>query len=171
MEHFQIILVTKEGEPDSIPLSTNINLNCIKRMMYFSMDFGELIINGLCDTGALSSAFPEMDLWHPGKSKMLQEIRRKQYYPSLRNTSEMVEGCQRCAKNKGVPNATITPELLILPEWDLGHEVSMQIDVLPNLPPNGAYENVLTAIDVFSRISFAYSHTKCVSNKRGESNN
>ena len=31
-------------------------------MLYFSMDFGELTINGLIDTGALSSAIPEMDL-------------------------------------------------------------------------------------------------------------
>ena len=35
----------------------------------------------------------------------------------------------------------------------------MQIDLLPNLPPSGGYENVLTAIDVFSRYLFAYPHT------------
>ena len=35
----------------------------------------------------------------------------------------------------------------------------MQIDLLPNLPPSGGYENVLTAIDVFSRYSFAYPLT------------
>ena len=35
----------------------------------------------------------------------------------------------------------------------------MQIDLLPNLPPNGGYENVLTAIDVFSRYLFAYPLT------------
>ena len=32
----------------------------------------------------------------------------------------------------------------------------MQIDLLPNLPPSGGYEHVLTAIDVFSRYLFAY---------------
>ena len=36
-------------------------------------------------------------------------------------------------------------------DWDLGPEDAMQIDLLPNLPPSGGYENVLTAIDVFSR--------------------
>ena len=35
----------------------------------------------------------------------------------------------------------------------------MQIDLLPNLPPSGGYENVLTAIDVLSRYLFAYPLT------------
>ena len=61
-KQFQNILITKEGEPDCIPLSTSINLKCKKRKLYFPMDFGELTIDGLIDTGALSSAIPEMDL-------------------------------------------------------------------------------------------------------------
>ena len=32
----------------------------------------------------------------------------------------------------------------------------MQIDLLPNLPPSGGYENIITAMDVFSRYLFAY---------------
>ena len=32
----------------------------------------------------------------------------------------------------------------------------MQIDLLPGLPPSGGYENIITAIDVFSRYAFAY---------------
>ena len=59
---FQNVLITRDGEPDCIPLSTNINLKCKKRMLYFPMDFGEMTIDGLIDTGALSSAIPEMDL-------------------------------------------------------------------------------------------------------------
>ena len=59
---FQVVLITKDGEPDCVPLSTNINLKCKKRMLCFPMDFGELTIDGLIDTGALSSAIPEMDL-------------------------------------------------------------------------------------------------------------
>ena len=43
-KQFQNILITKDGEPDCIPLSTNINLKCKKRMLYFPMDFGELTI-------------------------------------------------------------------------------------------------------------------------------
>ena len=61
-KQFQNVLITRDGEPDCIPLSTNINLKCKKRMLYFPMDFGELTIDGLIDTGALSSAIPEIDL-------------------------------------------------------------------------------------------------------------
>ena len=89
---------------------------------------------------------------HPGISKMLQELRQRYYYLSMaKHVKKWVEGCEQCARDKRVPNATITPELLNLPEWDLGPEDAMQIDLLPNLPPSGGYENVLTAIDVFSR--------------------
>ena len=49
-----------------------------------------------------------------------------------------------------------TPELLNLPEWDLGPEDALQIDILPNLPPSGGYEKIITALYVFSRYLFAY---------------
>ena len=75
------------------------------------------------------------------------------------HVKKWVEGYEQCAKDKRVPNATITPELFNLPEWDLGPEDALQIDLLPNLPPNGGYENVLTAMEVFSRYPFAYSLT------------
>ena len=61
-KQFQNVFITKDGEPDCIPLSTDITLKCKKRMLYFPMDFGEQTIDGLIDTGALSSAIPEMDL-------------------------------------------------------------------------------------------------------------
>ena len=32
----------------------------------------------------------------------------------------------------------------------------MQVNLLPELPPSGGYENIITAIDVFSRYAFAY---------------
>ena len=92
---------------------------------------------------------------------MLQKIRQRYHYPSVgKHVKKWVEGCEQWAKDKQVPNATITLELLNLPEWDLGHEDAMQIDLLPNLPPSGGYENVLTAFnDVFSRYLFAYPLT------------
>ena len=71
----------------------------------------------------------------------------------------MVQGCEICIKDKRIANASITPELLKLPEWDLGPEDALQIDLLPNLPPSGGYENIITALDVFSRYFFAYPVT------------
>ena len=94
---------------------------------------------------------------HPGFSKMLQEIRQKYYYTgTAKHVKKWVEECEICAKDKRVPNTVITPELLSLPEWDLGPEVAMQIHLLPNLPASGGYQTVMTAIDVFSRYLFAY---------------
>ena len=94
---------------------------------------------------------------HHGISKTLQEIRQKYYYPGIaKHVNKWVEGCETCARDKRVPNNTITPELLNLPEWDLGPEDAMQIDLLPNLPTSGGYQTVMTAIDVFSRYLFAY---------------
>ena len=46
-----------------------------------------------------------------------------------------------------------------MPEWDLGPEDALQINLLPNLPPSGGYENIITALDVFSRYLFAYPVT------------
>ena len=66
-KQFQNVFFTKDSDANCIPLSTNINLKCKKRMLYFPIDFGELTIDGLSvddhsDTGELSSAIPEMNL-------------------------------------------------------------------------------------------------------------
>ena len=94
---------------------------------------------------------------HPGISKMLYEIRQKYYYPGIAKiVKKWVQGCEVWIKDKRIQNPSITPELLNLPERDLGPEDALQIDLLPNLSPCGGYENVITALDVFSRYLFAY---------------
>ena len=55
-------LIARPGEPAYVPLTTNLGLKYKRRMLYFPMDFGELTLDGLVDTGALSSAVPESDL-------------------------------------------------------------------------------------------------------------
>ena len=59
---FSNTLVTRSGEPDYAPLTTNLGLKHKRRMLYFPMDFGELTLDGLVDTGALSNAIHEADL-------------------------------------------------------------------------------------------------------------
>ena len=54
--------VTPDGLTRFLPLSTNLPLKNKRKMLDFPMDFGELKIDGLIDTGALSSAIPEADL-------------------------------------------------------------------------------------------------------------
>ena len=81
-KQFQNVLITKDGEPDLVPLSTNIYLKCRRRMLYFPMDFGELTIDGLIDTGAFSSAIPETDI---RKTRLLypQSVIRESPPPSV----------------------------------------------------------------------------------------
>ena len=94
---------------------------------------------------------------HPGISKTMQEIRQKYYFPSIATyVRNWVRDCEICIQDKRINNTRITPELIYIPEWDLGPEDLMQIDLLPELPPSGGYENIITAIDVFSRYAFAY---------------
>ena len=54
--------VTPDGLKRFLPLSTNLPLKNKRKMLYFPLDFGELNIDGLIDTGALSSAIPGADL-------------------------------------------------------------------------------------------------------------
>ena len=61
-ERFVNTLISRLGEPAYVPLTTNLGLKYKRRMLYFPMDFGELTLDGLVDTGALSSAIPEADL-------------------------------------------------------------------------------------------------------------
>ena len=54
--------VTPDGLTRFLLLSTNLPLKNKRKMLYFPMNFGELNIDGLIETGALSSAIPEADL-------------------------------------------------------------------------------------------------------------
>ena len=54
--------VTPDGLTRFLPLPTYLPLKNKRKTQYFAMDFGELNIDGLIDTGALSSAIPEADL-------------------------------------------------------------------------------------------------------------
>ena len=42
-----------------------------------------------------------------------------------------------------------------MPEYGLGPEDLIKIDLLPELPPSGGYENIITAFDVISNYAFA----------------
>ena len=67
-ERFVNTLISRDGQPDIVPLTTNLRLKYKRRMLYFQMDFGELTLDGLLDIRAISSAIPEADL---GKNRLL----------------------------------------------------------------------------------------------------
>ena len=57
-----LLQVTTDGLARFLPLSTNLPLKNKRKVLYFPMDSGELNIDGLKDTGALSCAILEVDL-------------------------------------------------------------------------------------------------------------
>ena len=94
---------------------------------------------------------------HPDISKMMQGIRQKYYFPSIAlHVAKRFRRCEVCIQDKRINNTRITPELVHIPERDLGTEDLLQIDLLPELPPSEGYENIIKAIDVLSRYPFAY---------------
>ena len=77
---------------------------------------------------------------HPGNSKMMQQIRQKYYFPSLATyVRNWVRDCEICIQDKRINNKRITPEIINIPEWDLGSEDLIQFDLLPELPTSGDY--------------------------------
>ena len=73
-------LITRIVEPDYAPLTTNIELECKRKVPYFVMDFGELALDGLVGTVALvdTSATPGADLRRSSTQLVLQHLISKQ---------------------------------------------------------------------------------------------
>ena len=88
---------------------------------------------------------------------MMQEIRQNYYFHSFTTyVRNWVRDCEIGIQDKRINNTRVTPELIHIPEWDLGQEDLMQIELLPELAPSGGYKNIITAKDLFSRYAFAY---------------
>ena len=69
---------------------------------------------------------------------------------------EWVMSCEQCIKELRI-DRTLTRSSLQNPnEHITAPEDAMQIDLVPELPPSGGYENIVTAMEVFSRYLFAY---------------
>ena len=94
---------------------------------------------------------------HPGITKTIIAYRVKYYYPNMAQLiREWVLLCEQCLRE-----SQITPRFTRLPlqnpnEYITAPEGAMQIDLVPGLPQSGGYENIVTAIGVFSRYLFAY---------------
>ena len=56
------LTINKETDIPMLLLSTNLTLKSKRHMYYFPMDFVKLSLDGLIDTGALTSAISEQDL-------------------------------------------------------------------------------------------------------------
>ena len=93
---------------------------------------------------------------HPGISKTIIACREKYYFPKMAQLiREWVMSCEQCIRESRIdPNLT-RPPLQNPNEHITAPEDAIQIDLVPELPPTGGYENTVTAMDVFSRYLFA----------------
>ena len=71
-------------------------------------------------------------------------------------TREWVMSCEQCIKESRIDRSLTHPPLQNLNQHITAPEDAMQIDLVPELPPSGGHENIVTAMDVFSHYLFAY---------------
>ena len=64
--------------------------------------------------------------------------------------------CEHCIRESRVDDRLTRPALQNPSEHITATEDSMKIDLVSKVPPSGDYENIVTAMDVFSRYLFAY---------------
>ena len=94
---------------------------------------------------------------HPGIFKTIIAYREKYYFPKMAQLiREWVMSCKQCIRESRIDRSLTRPPLQNPNEHITAPEDAMQFDLLPELPPSGGYENIVTAMDVFSRYLFAY---------------
>ena len=64
--------------------------------------------------------------------------------------------CEKCIRELRINPQLTRPPLRNPNEHITAPQDAMQIDLVPGLPPSGGYEDIVTAMDVFSRYLFAY---------------
>ena len=68
---------------------------------------------------------------------------------------EWVMSCEQCVRESRIDLSLTCPPLQSPIEHITAPEDAMQIDLVPELPPSGGYENIVTAMDVFLSYLFA----------------
>ena len=64
--------------------------------------------------------------------------------------------CKQCIRESRIDRSLTHPPLQYPNEHITAPEDAMQTDLVPQLPPPGGYENIVTAMGVFSCYSLAY---------------
>ena len=94
---------------------------------------------------------------HPGITRTTDAYRQNYYYPNMAKlVRQWVMSFEQCIRESRVDDKLKRPALQNPNEHITAPEGAMQIDLVPELPPSGGYENIVTAMDVFFRYLFAY---------------
>ena len=89
---------------------------------------------------------------HPGITETIIAYRQKYYYLRMAHLiREWVMSCEKSIRELRINPQLTRPPLQNLNELINPPEDAMQIDLVPGLPPSGGHENIVTAMDVFSR--------------------
>ena len=84
----------------------------------------------------------------PGITKTIIAYIQKYYYPNIAKL--------HCIRESRVDDSLTRPALQNPSEYITAPEDAMQLDLVPELTPSGGYENIVTAMDMFSRFLLAY---------------
>ena len=81
----------------------------------------------------------------------MQEIEQKIHFLSIGNHArKRLKENYNCVNDTQFDNWQTTSELIIILGWELGPKDVIQVDLLPERPPSGDYEIIITTIVVFS---------------------
>ena len=81
----------------------------------------------------------------------------KQYFPKIAQLiRDWTMSCEQCIRESQIDRSLTRLPLQNPNDHITAPKDAMQIDLVPEEPPSGGYENILTAVDVFSRYLFAY---------------
>ena len=159
--HDEMVIITDSGYKNYIANEDRIIL---KDGLLFRKNFGEtgsvkyyqILIPKQLVKEVLCSLHGEFGK-HPGIFKTINAYREKYYFPKMAQLiREWVMSCEQCIRESRIDHSLTRPPLQNPNEEITAPEDATQIDLLPELPPSGDYENIVTDMDVFSRYLFAY---------------
>ena len=94
---------------------------------------------------------------YPGIYKTIIAYMENYFFPKMAQLiREWVMSCEQCLRESRIDRSLTRPPLQNPNEHINAPEDAMQIHLVPELPPSGGYENIVTAMDVFPRYLFAY---------------
>ena len=86
---------------------------------------------------------------HHGITKTKMAYRQKCYYTNMAKLiTKWLQLWEQCIKESRIDNKLHHPPLRNPREHIIGPKNAMQFDLIPELPPSGGYQNIVTAMDV-----------------------
>ena len=96
---------------------------------------------------------------HPRITKTISAYRQEYYYPNMAKLiRQWILSCEQCFRETRNDDNLTRPALQNPNDHITAPEDAMQNDLVPELPPSGGYQKIVTAMDVFSRFFLPTLH-------------